>query len=244
MPLSLPYALTRRDGDVVLRDWREDDEAALEPLFAETDRRFSSLPARYSRGAALEHIERLRARREAGELLALAVTRRGVAPVGNVNLVFRFGAGTRQAALGYWMSPPARGQGLAAAAGKLLCDWGFSALSLTRIELLVEPVNVASHRVAERLGAVVDGRPDTRRTTAPRGRSSGTPCCRRPKMRRIPRRRIPTPTVSAGYRRADRPPTQLGVRLHQPARLAELRRPSLPTGRSLSRGRDHRSLAR
>jgi hypothetical protein len=111
MPLSLPHALTRRDGDVVLRDWREDDEAALEPLFAETDRRFSSLPARYSRGAALEHIERLRARREAGELLALAVTRRGVAPVGNVNLVFRFGAGTRQAALGYWMSPPARGQG-------------------------------------------------------------------------------------------------------------------------------------
>jgi RimJ/RimL family protein N-acetyltransferase len=79
-------------------------------------------------------------------------------PLGNVNLVFRFGADTRQAALGYWTSPAARGHGLAVAASRLLCDWSFRALSLTRIELLIEPHNTPSHRVAERLGAVVDGR--------------------------------------------------------------------------------------
>jgi RimJ/RimL family protein N-acetyltransferase len=43
------------------------------------------------------------------------------------------------------------------AATRLLCDWAFRELRLTRIELLVEPTNVPSHRVAERLGAVADG---------------------------------------------------------------------------------------
>jgi RimJ/RimL family protein N-acetyltransferase len=156
--LSLPQTLTLRDGDVVLRDWRDDDESAVAPMFDEPDRRFSSLPALYSQAAALAHIARLRAKRDAGELLALAVTRRGAVPLGNVNLVFRFGADTRQAALGYWISPAARGQGLALAASRLLSDWSFRALSLTRIELLIEPHNAPSLRVAERLGAAVDGR--------------------------------------------------------------------------------------
>jgi [ribosomal protein S5]-alanine N-acetyltransferase len=156
--LALPSSLTIRHGDVALRDWREDDEAALEPLFGDPDvARFFALPPLYSRAAALEHIGRLRAKRAAGELLALAVTRDGDVPLGNVNLVFRFGRDVREAALGYWISPAARGQGLALAATTLLCDWGFRELSLTRIELLVDPMNVPSRRVAERLGAVADG---------------------------------------------------------------------------------------
>jgi [ribosomal protein S5]-alanine N-acetyltransferase len=156
--LVLPESLTLRNCEVVLRDWCEADEAALEPLFGDPDvARFSSLPPRYSRAAALEHIGRLRAKRAASELLALAVTRDGGAPLGNVNLVFRFEPDTREAALGYWMSPAARGQGLAVAATTLLCEWGFRELSLTRIELLIDPTNVPSHRVAERLGAVTDG---------------------------------------------------------------------------------------
>jgi RimJ/RimL family protein N-acetyltransferase len=157
MPV-LPPSLTLRNGAVVLRDWREGDEAALEPLFGDPDvARFSSLPTLYSRAGALEHIRRLRAKRAAGELLALAVTRDGGVPLGNVNLVFRFGDDAREAALGYWTSPAARRQGLAVTAAALLCDWGFRELSVTRIELLVERTNVASQRVAERLGAVADG---------------------------------------------------------------------------------------
>jgi RimJ/RimL family protein N-acetyltransferase len=91
MPV-LPESLTLREGEVALRDWREEDEAALEPLFGDPDvARFSSLPRRYSRAAALNHIDRLRVKRAAGELFALAVTRDGGPPLGNVNLVFRFG---------------------------------------------------------------------------------------------------------------------------------------------------------
>jgi RimJ/RimL family protein N-acetyltransferase len=77
-------------------------------------------------------------------------------PVGNVNLV-RFSDDGLSAALGYWLVPAARGRGLATAAARLLCRWGFEELGLERIELLVEPGNAPSRRVAERLGAVPDG---------------------------------------------------------------------------------------
>jgi RimJ/RimL family protein N-acetyltransferase len=69
----------------------------------------------------------------------------------------RFGDDGLSAALGYWLVPAARGSGLATAAVRLPCRRGFEELSLERIELLVEPGNAPSRRVAERLGAVPDG---------------------------------------------------------------------------------------
>jgi hypothetical protein len=72
--IALPDALSLRDGDVALRDWRDGDQAALTPLFGDPDvGRFYSLPTLCSRAAALEYVGRLRAKRAAGELLALAV---------------------------------------------------------------------------------------------------------------------------------------------------------------------------
>ena len=104
---ALPESLTLRAGDLVLRDWRDEDEAALEPLFGDPDvDRFSLLPADYSRAAALEHLARLRSLRAAGELLALAVTGGAGPPVGNVNLVFRFGADDRQRRWATGSRPP------------------------------------------------------------------------------------------------------------------------------------------
>ena len=76
--------------------------------------------------------------------------------VGNVNLV-RFSDDGREAALGYWLVPAARGRGLATAAARLLCAWGFAELRLARIELAVLPGNASSQRVATRLGAVSAG---------------------------------------------------------------------------------------
>jgi len=55
-----------------------------------------------------------------------------------------------------------RGHGLAVRATSLLCEWAFRALSLTRIELLIEPENASSHRLAERRGAVRGGSHDPR----------------------------------------------------------------------------------
>jgi RimJ/RimL family protein N-acetyltransferase len=120
----------------------------------EADRAFTSLPAWYSEAAARAWIDRQARRRAGGTTLALALTRPAEAAValGNVNLV-RFSADGRQGALGYWLVPAARGRGLATAAARLLCAWGFAELGLERIELAIVRGNDASIRVAERLGA-------------------------------------------------------------------------------------------
>ncbi|HVI36909.1 MAG TPA: GNAT family protein, partial [Gaiellales bacterium] len=61
------------------------------------------------------------------------------------------------AELGYVVSAHARGHGVAQAALRLLSDWAFSELGAQRLELLIEPDNVASRRVAERCGYVREG---------------------------------------------------------------------------------------
>ena len=59
----------------------------------------------------------------------------------------------RRAELGYWVRSDCTGQGIATAAGKLLAAWAFANTYLQRMEILVSTRNVASQRVAERLGA-------------------------------------------------------------------------------------------
>lgn len=64
----------------------------------------------------------------------------------------------RFANLGYWVRPEAGGRGYAAAAVRLLAAFAFRRLGLVRVELVIEPGNAASRRVAERAGAVLEGR--------------------------------------------------------------------------------------
>ncbi len=63
----------------------------------------------------------------------------------------------RSANLGYWVSDDARGGGVAVAAAHLAATWAFAHLGLQRIEILIQPENTASLRVAVKLGAVCEG---------------------------------------------------------------------------------------
>ena len=60
--------------------------------------------------------------------------------------------------LGYWVRPDAAGQGVATAATRLLARDGFERLGLVRIEIVMDPANAASRRVAEKAGATFEGR--------------------------------------------------------------------------------------
>ncbi|GAA0475119.1 acetyltransferase [Paractinoplanes deccanensis] len=60
--------------------------------------------------------------------------------------------GSGAAQIGYWMDPKARGRGVATAAVRALCGWGFGTLGLGLIEWRAEVGNVASRRVAEKAG--------------------------------------------------------------------------------------------
>jgi ribosomal-protein-serine acetyltransferase len=56
--------------------------------------------------------------------------------------------------IGYWVSTPHRGRGVARFAAKRAAAFGFGELGLTRLEIVTLPHNIASQRVAESLGAV------------------------------------------------------------------------------------------
>jgi RimJ/RimL family protein N-acetyltransferase len=127
------------DPLVALREWRPDDAPALEPLMPEP--------------AARAWIAKLRRHRCAGTEVALAITRAGEdTPVGDVSLQ-RFTDDGLGATLACRLAGAARGEGLATAAARLLCRWGFEELGLERIEVLAEPGDAAAQGVAERLGA-------------------------------------------------------------------------------------------
>lgn len=66
-------------------------------------------------------------------------------------------AARRSANLGYWVADAARGREIAVAAARLAAGWAFEELGLQRIEILVQPENTASLRVAVKLGAVCEG---------------------------------------------------------------------------------------
>jgi RimJ/RimL family protein N-acetyltransferase len=162
------------DEFVRLRRWRRADAPVLAVVCGEAAVcTFTAVPWTYSPAAAEAWVERQRSRRPEDGALALAIVRRsgsgGTAPgradatrpVGAVN-ISRREDDAEVGSLGYWLVPEARGHGLAFAAARLLCGWGFAALGLARIELEIRPDNVASQRLAERLGATREGlRPES-----------------------------------------------------------------------------------
>ncbi|HKG10775.1 MAG TPA: GNAT family protein [Gaiellaceae bacterium] len=56
------------------------------------------------------------------------------------------------ATVGYWIARESRGRGIATEALRLVSRWVLTALGVERLELVTEPANIASQRVAERAG--------------------------------------------------------------------------------------------
>jgi ribosomal-protein-serine acetyltransferase len=59
--------------------------------------------------------------------------------------------------LGYWVRTSRAGRGIAVAATRLLAGFGFEALELKRVEIVVAVANHRSQRVAEKVGAAREG---------------------------------------------------------------------------------------
>jgi RimJ/RimL family protein N-acetyltransferase len=54
--------------------------------------------------------------------------------------------------IGYWCARDARGRGLTTRALRLVCRYALEELQLQRLELITDPDNLASQRVAEKVG--------------------------------------------------------------------------------------------
>jgi ribosomal-protein-serine acetyltransferase len=63
----------------------------------------------------------------------------------------------RSANLGYWVRTSATKRGVATRATRLVARFGFEELNLVRIEIVAAVGNLASQRVAEKVGAVREG---------------------------------------------------------------------------------------
>lgn len=63
----------------------------------------------------------------------------------------------RRGEIFYWLAATARGRGIATAAVRTLTPWAFDVLNLARIEIIVDPGNPASQRVAAAAGYTREG---------------------------------------------------------------------------------------
>ena len=77
--------------------------------------------------------------------------------LGNIALVITESERT-WAEVMYWLAAPARGRGAATEAVRTLARWAFETLPIERIELLTDPDNKASQRVAQRAGFAARGK--------------------------------------------------------------------------------------
>ncbi len=145
---------------MLLRAWQPEDAAQRYEGFAdELCQRYSwSLVEPFTEAHIRAAYERDEQDRLSGDALNVAIADAGKpGRVLGAMSVYDVNASEQRAAIGYWLAPWARGQGLATRSLRLLAGWTFAHLGVQRLELTCAPDNVASARVAERSGFVREG---------------------------------------------------------------------------------------
>jgi len=136
-----------RDGDLVLRPWTEDDVDAMvagcnDPGVAHW---IPTIPHPYTREDALAFIRgEVRPDHQA---LAIELDGRVVGGIG-----MGLNSHDYRATMGYWIAASGRGQGICTRALRLLSRHALDDLEVQRVDLVTDPDNVASQRVAEKVG--------------------------------------------------------------------------------------------
>jgi RimJ/RimL family protein N-acetyltransferase len=142
-----------RDGDLVLRPWAEADVSWLVAACndPEITRWIPVIPSPYTEDDARAFIGG-ESRSAPGysvpeHSFAIAVDDSPAGAIGmSVNSMNYRGR------IGYWVAAPSRRAGVCTRALRLLSRWALDDLELRRLELITDPDNVASQRVAEKVG--------------------------------------------------------------------------------------------
>jgi RimJ/RimL family protein N-acetyltransferase len=140
-------------GQTALRPWRDSDlpelvKACQDPEIV----RWTSVPSAYGEADARAYLRQRYDAAFAGLTAPFAIVDAGSGRLlGSISLM-RFSWVHARGEVGYWLAAWARGQGHATRAVRVICAWGFSALRLERVDLMVSTGNPASQHVAERAG--------------------------------------------------------------------------------------------
>ena len=152
--MALRYPTPPLEDDVVrLRPWQELDLALLERAGRdEYVATIEHLPIPFDESAGRAWIAEQHGYLESGRGWTFAVVEAATGEaVGGVGIVFRHPPGAAEP--GAWILEEKRGQGLAEHATRLLCNWALTTdTGIARVQATVEPWNVASQRVLEKLG--------------------------------------------------------------------------------------------
>ena len=136
------------DDAIILRRYTRDDVPALTALCQDPDVQYRiDLPIPYHEADALAYVSSVE-------------TTRGIVAARDGELIGSIGwrmVDQQNVQIGYWVGAPFRGRGVATRALRLLSRWALTELGTGRVQLLAEPDNHASQRVAEKAGFVREG---------------------------------------------------------------------------------------
>jgi RimJ/RimL family protein N-acetyltransferase len=152
--MQRPERTELTDGSLVLRPWRLEDVPRVARICSDPEiSRWTRVPSPYTEEHARTWIEQTVRDWDSGQgEAAFAVTDTSGEVVGAIGLrLLQEEYGVR-GSIGYWVAAEARGRGVATDALKLASRWGFRQLGLQRLELVTDPANEASQRVAEKAG--------------------------------------------------------------------------------------------
>jgi RimJ/RimL family protein N-acetyltransferase len=137
-----------RDADLELRAWSADDVPSLVQCCndAEIQRWIHVIPRPYTEADARAFVR--------GEVTGIGERQFAITESGRVVGSIGLGVNERlhSGHIGYWCAAGARGRGLTTRALRLLCRHALDDLQLDRLELITDPDNLASQRVAEKVG--------------------------------------------------------------------------------------------
>ena len=147
------------DADIVLRSFQIEDSVQLHQAVRESLQELkpwmSWATENYTELTAREYIAITRARWEERTLFAFAITQNnellGGCTLSSIHPIYHF------CNVGYWVRTGKQGQGIAGRAAKLAARFAFEHVGLIRAEIVIAVGNMASMRVAEKIGAHYEG---------------------------------------------------------------------------------------
>ena len=158
------------DGTVTLRPWNERDVDAIHAACQDEEIAYwlPTLPVPYARSDAREYVRKTKQSWRDGNDAFFAITTVATGDVvGSIGMRCH---GDGRATVGYWVAREARGRGFATRGLKLISNWALDVIGLDRLELIAEPENEASCKVAERAGYRREGVLRSYLETSRRGR--------------------------------------------------------------------------
>lgn len=152
----------RLEGErVVVRPWEEADNPGLWDAIDSSREHLAPwmpwLESNVNPDNSLQYIRRARAQWLLREDLPVAIVERDTGQIVGGSGLHRINWTYRLFEIGYWVRADAVGKGYATETVQLLARLAFDELDANRVELAIDTTNVASLRVADRLGFVLEG---------------------------------------------------------------------------------------